>query len=75
MLYGYTPFDDENAKNVFFNVLTSKISFSKILAADDAVDIGEDARSLISNPDPARHNVSKLKTRLVCWNRLGGRNQ
>ena len=57
MLYGYTPFDDENAKNVFFNVLTSKISFPKILAADDAVDISEDARSLIlslTNPDPAR---------------------
>ena len=52
MLYGYTPFDDENAKNVFFNVLTSKISFPKILAADDAVDIiTEDARSLIYKPD------------------------
>ncbi len=57
MLYGCTPFDDENARNVFFNVLTSKISFPKILAADNAVDITEDARSLIlslTNPDPAR---------------------
>ena len=35
----------------------AKISFPKILAADDAVDISEDARSLIlslTNPDPAR---------------------
>ena len=57
MLYGCTPFDDENARNVFFNVLTSKISFPKILAGDNAVDITEDARSLIlslTNPDPAR---------------------
>ena len=31
MLYGCTPFDDENARNVFFNVLTSKLVFLRYL--------------------------------------------
>eukprot|EP00943_MAST-04B_sp_MAST-4B-sp1_P004443 g4443.t1 len=59
MLYGVTPFEDDNAQFVFINVLSSKINFPQIKnsSTGEALEISDDAKSLILSlvdPDPGK---------------------
>ena len=52
MIYGVTPYEGENAKSVFFNILTSKIEFPTLHSGGgggSSREISEEAKSLILN--------------------------